>query len=334
MRKFIFISATIGVAIAIGFGVFIFERPEIFFGKHDFIKPPMPIGVMIENEIMARPFQQGLSQADIVYEAPTEGDITRFLALFVKSEYSGKIGPVRSARPYFLDWMSEYGGLYAHVGGSDEAINRLWKSARAENNGTTSSGIFNVDQFFYEKYFWRENVGKTALEHTMFTTLEILQNLIVEMNWEYQSAGIPFESTQKIDVDNFPSAPEINIDFGIYSSRVKYIYYQDQDRYLRYQNGKTHIDYAVNKQISAGMVVVQRVQSWSLNDDKFRIGIKTVGEGEAVIFVRGKIVKAKWQKKSIESKTQFFDKNGDEINLTERPVWIEIVPEQNKVGFN
>lgn len=339
MRKFIFISVAVGIAIAVGLGVFLSKQGGFFefpFSS-ELQKFSMPVGVMIENEIMARPFQQGLSQADIVYEAPTEGNITRFLALFIKSEYDGKVGPVRSARPYFLDWMSEYGGVYAHVGGSDEVLNKLWKSVRAGNNGTTSSEIFDADQFFYEKYFRRENIGETALEHTMFTTLEILRNLIIEMGWEYQSAGIPPESAQKINAGSLKTqtspASEINIDFGIYSSRVKYIYDQDQDRYLRYQNGKTHIDIAVNEQISAQMVIVQRVQSWSLNDDKFRIGIKTIGEGEAVIFVRGKIVKAKWQKRSVESKTQFFDENGDKINLTERPVWIEIVPTTNKFSY-
>ena len=144
----------------------------------------MPIGVMIENEIMSRPFQKGLVEADIVYEAPTEGNITRFLAIFLTPRpsfseatslmprqggatlYSGKIGPVRSARPYFLDWMHEYKGLYAHVGGSNVALRLL-------GNGTSTDGVFNIDQFYYEKYFWRENVGKTALEHTMFTTLEV-----------------------------------------------------------------------------------------------------------------------------------------------------------------
>ncbi len=78
-----------------------------------------PLGVMIENSKVSRP-QSGISAADVVYEALAEGGIPRFLAVYYcqSTEY---VGPVRSARTYFLDWISEYGSspLYAHVGGAN-----------------------------------------------------------------------------------------------------------------------------------------------------------------------------------------------------------------------
>lgn len=120
-----------------------------------------PLAVMVDNEITARPFQKGLSLADTVYEAPTEGGITRFLAVFDGEKYPKKIGPIRSSRPYYVDIIREYSAVYAHVGGSAEALSRIRKEE-----------IFNADQFVLDKYFWRENVGKVALEHTMFTTGE------------------------------------------------------------------------------------------------------------------------------------------------------------------
>lgn len=332
----------VAIVIAAGFGIFILSRATVDFsggfcrGPQDFFckfigSPPQfyrPVGVMIENEIMARPFQQGLSAADIVYEAPTEGNITRFLAIFLKSEYLGKVGPVRSARPYFLDWMKEFGGLYAHVGGSDEALNRLWKNSRAGVNGTTSSAIFDVDQFFYEKYFWRENVRKTALEHTMFTTLEILRGLADEMNWDSVILSLSKDDTLQFDKLTMTNANEINIDFGLQPYRVKYVYDAGEDAYLRFQNGKPHID-------NVKTVVIQRVKSWPLNDDKFRIKIETVGEGDALIFVDGRAVKAKWEKSSAEDKTRFFNENGDEIKFSfgKGLVWFEIVPVGNKVEY-
>jgi hypothetical protein len=77
-----------------------------------------PIAVMIENHPEARP-QSGLSKADVVYEVVAEGGITRFMGLFLCEEPPQFVGPVRSARTYYLDWLSEYNAFYAHVGGAN-----------------------------------------------------------------------------------------------------------------------------------------------------------------------------------------------------------------------
>ena len=78
-----------------------------------------PLGIMIENSVPARP-QSGLSAADIIYEAVAEGGITRFLTIFYCQDAS-YVGPVRSARIYFIRLLQEYGiyPLYAHVGGAN-----------------------------------------------------------------------------------------------------------------------------------------------------------------------------------------------------------------------
>lgn len=339
MRKFIFIGVAVSIAVAVGLGIFLSLRPEGFFGKQGgFFKFPfssepqiffMPVGVMIENEIMSRPFQKGLGEADIVYSAPTEGNITRFLAIFLKPEYLGKVGPVRSARPYFLDWMNEYKGAYTHVGGSNMALRRL-------GSGTSTDGVFNIDQFFYEKYFWRENVGKTALEHTMFTTLEVLRDLIAEQKFEWFSPESQLiGGGDAIDFDEYPTAKNISINFGAYSYTVQYEYNSGSGLYLRSQAKKPHIDHEGDKQISAGAVVVQFVKARDNGDAKLTISIETIGEGDALIFANGHVVQAKWKKVSLEDKTRFFDAEGGEIKIPNKkgPVWLEIVPAGNKVGY-
>ena len=80
-----------------------------------------PVAVMIDNKYEARPWS-GLSYAGLVFEAPVEGGITRFLAVYSSSREIKKIGPVRSIRPYYLDWASGYGALMAHIGGSPAAL--------------------------------------------------------------------------------------------------------------------------------------------------------------------------------------------------------------------
>src|SRR3989338_6720523 len=81
----------------------------------------LPLAVMVENLVDIRP-QSGLSRADIVYEALVEGGITRFMAVYTLTEPIVKIGPIRSARTYYVDWAEEYGGVFAYVGGSPEAL--------------------------------------------------------------------------------------------------------------------------------------------------------------------------------------------------------------------
>lgn len=340
-RQFTVVGFTLAAVIFIAVGAWMIQRsgplPEVLEPLRSLIsyspfdgetKPVRPvIGVMIENEISARPFHAGLSAADIVYESPTEGNITRFMAVFLpQNPYIGKLGPVRSARSYFIDWIHEYGGVYVHVGGSDEAMRRLYRE----------EGIYNLDQFFFEKedYFWRENVGKTALEHTMFTNGEMLQKLIEEKGfppiWE------PEKIRSRFDFEKFPEAAKISIDFGYPSYRIQFDYDPQAEWYLRSQAGKAHLN-AIGSEsqlIAARTVVVQRVSASHINDKAGHISMETVGSGEATVFHEGRAVAARWEKKSLKEKTRFFEKeSGDEILLTDGPVWIEVVPLYNKVAW-
>ena len=106
-----------------------------------------PMAVTIENNEKARP-QSGLDQANLVIEAPVEGGITRFLAIFADNQEVKSIGPIRSARSYFLDWAQEFDALYSHVGGSPEALKTI------KNNYQ----IYNLNQYFQSKYYCFKNL--------------------------------------------------------------------------------------------------------------------------------------------------------------------------------
>jgi hypothetical protein len=60
---------------------------------------PQVVAVMVDNHVDARA-QLGLIDASVVYEAPVEGNITRFMALYDAGDTIEEIGPVRSARAY------------------------------------------------------------------------------------------------------------------------------------------------------------------------------------------------------------------------------------------
>lgn len=116
--------------------------------------------VVIENHPDARP-QSGLDKASIVYETLAEGGITRFLAVFQENEVA-EIGPVRSARIYFLDWVLEYDALFAHIGGNIAALDQIGPLK-----------IQDINQFYNANYFWRDN--SRVAPHNVYTTTDKLR---------------------------------------------------------------------------------------------------------------------------------------------------------------
>src|SRR3990167_2200104 len=139
-----------------------------------------PLAVMIENHTEARP-QSGLSSANIVYEAVAEGGITRFMALFYCNLSDVQVGPVRSARTYYLDWLSEYDALYAHVGGANtpgpaDALGQIIKY-----------GVKDLNQFSIGfPVFWRDYQRldhPVATEHTMYSTTQKLWEVGAKRGW-------------------------------------------------------------------------------------------------------------------------------------------------------
>ncbi len=283
-----------------------------------------PLGVMIDNEFNAWPFQKGLSHAKVVYGAPAEGGVTRFLAIFAPGDIPEKVGPVRSARSYFLDWMHEYNGVYAHVGGHGDALERL----RKEN-------IFDADQFFNEAYFHRENVGRTQLEHTMFLSRKEFEGLLAEKKWAWtmpphlSDVRLPFP----IELTQLPSAQKITINLGTKTYAAQYHYDPIRGVYLRTRAGQPHIDSENGQQLAPGVVVVQKVKTWGNNDDKFSISMQTIGEGEAVVFMGGRVIKGAWQKTSLDEPTRFFDAGHRELVFAATPLWIEVLPAANTLSY-
>src|SRR5690606_23920743 len=130
-------------------------------------RSPRTVGIMIENHYDARPLS-GLADASVVYEAPVEGNYTRFLAVFPEDAEVQKIGPVRSARTYYLDWVSEYPDmLYMHVGGSPDALEKI-----------KTHGIFDFNEFYRGWYYWRDS-GRYA-PHNVYTSSALFQKAMDE----------------------------------------------------------------------------------------------------------------------------------------------------------
>lgn len=265
-----------------------------------------PLGIMIENHPDARP-QFGLSQASIVYEAVTEGGITRFLAIF-GSEGGSKIGPVRSARPYYLGWVLEYDAGYGHVGGSSLALQNI-----------KEFHLNDLDQFAVGSLAYRrELTANKALEHTMFTDTAKLRQ-VAENKFGNDITPLAIKFKTPLTREHRGASQAITIDFSSPSYKVTWNFDPETNHYLRSQAGGFHKDAATGETIVADTIIVQAVKRTSVDS------MTTVGSGQAQVFMDGKRIEATWKKSSLASTTIFSDSTGAEIARNPGHTWIEIV---------
>ncbi|MBI5728166.1 MAG: DUF3048 domain-containing protein [Candidatus Magasanikbacteria bacterium] len=274
------------------------------------VNPPL-VAVMIENSADAWPLS-GLAAARLVYEAPAEGDIPRFLALFRSDATVAKIGPVRSARPYYLDWAEEYGSpLYMHVGGSPVALERL----------RFVGAVLDADEFFHGPWFWRDNVRSAP--HNTYTSSERWQAAWRNFG-KIERAGFQSWTFSEASPCVMDCAHRIHLTAASSLYGVTWVFNTTTGRYIRYQNKTQQFDddYA---SVLADTVIVQRA-AVSAIDDVGRKEIKTVGGGEAIVFRDGAVFRGRWRKKNKTARTEWLDEQGRALSLKPGKIWIHILP--------
>lgn len=298
-----------------------------------------PLGIMIENHQEARP-QSGLSYADVVYEAVAEGGITRLLAVYYCQD-AGIIGPVRSARTYFLDFISEYGDypLYAHVGGANtpgpaDALGQIddygWKLYSDLNEFSISYPTFKRDY---------DRLGRTvATEHTMYSSTDKLwtyadkkrklTNKDEDRNsWDENFVKYSFKDDVK--ESERPTSQTITFNFwkGYDDYEVVWTYNKTTNLYARTSGGAPHKDKNNDKQITAKNVVVLFMTERRANDGyegNLHMLYGTKGTGRAAIFLDGQEIKGTWSKKDRTSRLILRDNRGREIEINRGPIWFAI----------
>jgi len=276
-------------------------------------------GVMIENSDDARP-QSGLSQAGVVYEALAEGGITRFLALF-EDNTTSSIGPVRSARPYFIDWLLPYDAGYAHVGGSPTALSEI-----------QSLNVKDLNQFYNSSAYQR--ISSRAAPHNVYTSTPSLLSLESSKGWTKSDfTGFP----RKADSPNkAPNASKITLNIAGSDMNVQYQYNPTKNHYLRSEGGSPMIDAGNNQQISP-KVVIAMVVPWTDgaldSSNAYYTVYSDVGSGTADIFQDGVVYPGTWTKTSQNSKIQFTNAAGVPIKLNAGQTWITALGESSEIIY-
>ena len=272
--------------------------------------------VMIENSLDARP-QSGLSQAGVVFEAIAEGGITRFLTLF-QDTAPEDIGPIRSARPYYIEWAMGFDAGYAHVGGSPEALAdiKAW-------------GVKDLDQFANGGSYHR--ISARAAPHNVYTGIGTLQQLETAKGYT-TSTYTGFARKAKEAPSKKPTAKGIDIPISGPAYNVHYDYNPVTNSYNRSEGGAAHVDANGAVQISP-KVVIALVMSYGLEADDHHSQYGTLGSGQAYIFQDGIVTIGQWTKATDKDQFVFTDASGKPVPLNPGQTWLTAIANSGGVTY-
>jgi hypothetical protein len=265
--------------------------------------------IMIENSPDARP-QSGLKDAGVVYEAIAEGGITRFLALYQEGR-PGLIGPVRSVRPYYVEWGAAYDAAVAHIGGSARALQMI----RSGGYG------LDIDQFFNSGAYWRASDRRAP--HNVYTNFDQLDALVASKG-KGSSTFTPIARKDEAK-SKAPNATRINLPISSAWYNIDYVYDAASNSYTRHVGGEAHLD-RESGQITPKVVVAIQVSMTRGMEDGFREQITTTGSGKAYVFQDGIVTEAVWQRPDVKSQITFVDTAGKPLQLNRGQTWITALP--------
>ena len=281
------------------------------------------IAVMINNNHAAWP-HAGLQDAFLNYEIIVEGGITRILSLF-KDADTEKIGSVRSARHYFLDYAMENDAIYVHHGRSPQALEDI------ENYE-----IDDIEGLYDEDGFWRDNSLDKAYEHTSFTNIEKIKTVIEQKGYRTTSDTdlLLNYSAKEVDLskkENSIKADKVSIEYSSYQTTY-YEYDSENKLYLRSMDDEPHIDAITGKQYTTKNIITYQVKNRTI-DSTGRQDLDNVGTGEGYYISNGYAVPITWEKASRSSQTVYKYMDGTEIDINDGVTWIQIQPVGKELGI-
>lgn len=280
------------------------------------IEAGRPLVVSIDNVGDAVP-QSWLSKADMVYEFPVEGQQTRLQAIYY-SRFPEDFGPIRSARPYFIDLAREYKAVFLAHGWSEDAKNYLFRGNVPYINGMNS-----------ELKFYRSS-KKTAPHNSYLSWKEVKSKIDKEGWWDQKQEIEPFRFLNDNEAVQGEYAAKVLFKYS--SSKCEFTYDREKNNYVRTINGGKYIDLETGESIETTNILVQKVRS-SVLDSKGRLKIDLCAGGEAVLFTNGKVVKGSWERSNLDSRTIFKDSEGNEFKLGVGTTWVEVADQGCQITY-
>jgi hypothetical protein len=267
-----------------------------------------PRAVMVENFTAARPLS-GPALANVAIEAPAEGGITRFVLFFDASTTASEIGPVRSARPYFVDWVQAWNASYFHVGGSPDALQKI---------KDLGAMFANIDEMHNGASFWRSTDRQAP--HNAFTSQDLMTQTLMDKGYASGTAAISWHYQDAATSTDRGDTLTVKIPYGG-AYNVTWKYDKERGVYRRYQAGTLQTDKDGTPVESENVIVIKT--DAQVLDTEGRLKIRTVGSGDAMVYRDGKKYIMRWQR-SADEPIKFESTDGSEFLLTRGRTWIEV----------
>ncbi|WP_163581725.1 DUF3048 domain-containing protein [Gracilibacillus saliphilus] len=265
------------------------------------------IAVMVNNHPKARP-QTGLSQADIVFEILAEGNVTRFMALY-HSHMPVRVGPVRSARPYYFNLANNYNALYVYHGAADHIENMVQSGAVQGLNGM----YYDNDKVLFERSTDRNP------PHNSYTLFDGIYQRAEEKGFSIDAEYQPMTFLEDEPVEG-EVATDISFSYG--NNSVRYKYDETTEKYLRYSDGVQTVEYADSSPIQLDNVLIMET-AHQVIDDEGRREIDFNSGGKALLLQQGKVQDVQWERNDGRI---IPTKDGEPVPFVPGQTWINVIP--------
>ena len=292
-----------------------------------------PYAVAINNTAVAVKVQEGLNNAYLIYEIPTEGNTSRLLALFKDIKEDLIIGTIRSARHNFIDFALESDAIFCCYGWSHYAEDDI------------KSGSIDYLQGLFGEPYYRNNPEHLALEHTAYTNISKLNKAVDKKKFRTTSDDTILLNYNVSDVDlsladNNEIANVITVPYGSAPQIASFKYDPESKMYTRYENGNKCVDYNTKETITTKNIIVEKI-NYNMCDDNYYWNLHTVGSGDGYYITNGYAVPITWSKTNRSSKTKYTyktgtvingkDISGQEISVSDGRTWIEVQTTSQKL---
>lgn len=282
-----------------------------------------PVAVMIDNEGTRSLPQGGLDKAQVIYEIIVEGGETRLMPVFWDTDVQ-MIGPVRSSRHYFLDFVMEHDAIYVHFGWSPMAQKDIPKFKINNINGISNGGEIFWD-LTRDRGNWQDSY--TSMQKILDYVKKVKYRTSTDNKtvFKYNQSDVELLQGQKAEKISLRYSSSYTCGFE-YDSAVK--------AYKRLRKGAPQMERVSGKQLEAKNIIIQFVPNYGIKgDSKDRQDVKTTGSGKGYYITCGKAENIKWSKESRSEQTRYTDEAGNEIILNRGQTWVQILPVSGKAAI-
>lgn len=282
-----------------------------------------PYAVMINNIGYAFERQMGTSKADLIYEALAEGGITRMLAVFEDVSGVKKIGSVRSARHYYVEFAQEWDAIFCHFGHTKYAVSKM-----EELNTNNLSGLSAIGGIVYARD------RSIRAPHNVFTNGKKLKKGAKKQGYSQKkdetamAEHFQFHETDT-DLPDGKKAMRITIPFSAYST-CKMKYNKKSKVYMKSEYGKKHMDIYYKKQLKFKNVIIQLVDESNIDHNGYQTMKLKKASGKGFYYTNGKRINITWKRTESTNEMAYYDESGNVLTVNPGKTYIAVYPKNRK----